>query len=54
VKCPTSPKKINKALLKKNILGGLDLGNNSMLLCCTEMTSNEDIDEFINVLRGLH
>jgi glycine dehydrogenase subunit 1 len=46
----------NKALLKKKIVGGLDLGrfypelNDSMLLCCTEMTRRADMDAVAEVL----
>lgn len=56
VRCPTSPENINKALLKKKILGGLDLGryydnlNNCMLFCVTEMNSKEEIDKLVKTL----
>src|SRR6516165_2321546 len=45
-----SPDQINKALLKKKIIGGLPLGrfypelSDSMLLCATEMSKRADID----------
>ena len=45
-----SPEEINKALLKKKIIGGLPLGRfypelaDSMLLCATEMTRRADMD----------
>ncbi len=57
VHCPTSPENINKVLLKKKIIGGLDLGryyddlNNCMLFCVTEMNSKEKIDELVTALR---
>ncbi len=44
------PDKLNKALLKKKIVGGLPLGRfypelkDSMLVCATEMTRREDMD----------
>jgi glycine cleavage system protein P-like pyridoxal-binding family len=44
-------KRINKALLKKKIIGGLPLGRfypelaDSMLLCATEMTRRADMDD---------
>jgi len=44
------PEAVNKALLKKKIVGGLPLGRfypelkDSMLLCATEMTKREDMD----------
>jgi glycine dehydrogenase subunit 1 len=45
-----SPDEINKALLKKKIIGGLPLGRfypelaDSMLLCATEMSRRADMD----------
>jgi glycine dehydrogenase subunit 1 len=45
-----SPETINAQLLKKKIIGGLDLGRfypemkNSMLLCATEMNKRQDMD----------
>ena len=56
VRCGTSPENINKALLKKEILGGLDLGiyydnlKNCMLFCVTEMNSKEEIDKLVKTL----
>lgn len=44
VKCPESVRGINDRLLEKGIIGGYDLGNNRMLICCTEMTKTEHID----------
>jgi glycine dehydrogenase subunit 1 len=44
------PEPINKALLKKKIIGGLPLGRfypelaDSMLLCATEMSRRPDMD----------
>jgi glycine dehydrogenase subunit 1 len=46
----SDPEAVNKALLKKKIVGGLPLGRfypelkDSMLLCATEMTKREDMD----------
>jgi glycine dehydrogenase subunit 1 len=51
-----SPEEINKALLKKKIIGGLPLGRfypelaDSMLLCATEMTKRADMDALAEVL----
>ena len=48
-----SPDEINQALLKKKIIGGLPLARwypeleNSMLLCATEMTKREHMDELV-------
>jgi glycine dehydrogenase subunit 1 len=50
------PEAINKALLKKKIVGGLPLGRfypelkDSMLLCATEMTKREDMDRLAESL----
>jgi glycine dehydrogenase subunit 1 len=46
-----SPEAINKSLLKKKIIGGLDLARfypelkGCMLFCCTEMNRKRDMDE---------
>ena len=58
VQCPVSPTDINRRLLERNILGGLDLshsngaGNisNGMLLCVTEMNTREEIDSLVAAL----
>ncbi|MEM3030148.1 MAG: aminomethyl-transferring glycine dehydrogenase subunit GcvPA [Candidatus Micrarchaeia archaeon] len=47
---PVSPKKLNKALLKKGMLGGIPLGRREWLLCATETTTSADIDEFVAVV----
>ena len=50
-----SPEEINKALLKKKIVGGLPLGRfypelaDSLLLCATEMTKRADMDALVEV-----
>ena len=50
-----SPEEINKALLKKKIIGGLPLGRfypelaDSVLLCATEMTKRADMDALAEV-----
>jgi glycine dehydrogenase subunit 1 len=50
-----SPEEMNKALLKKKIIGGLPLGRfypelaDSMLLCATEMTKRADMDALVEV-----
>ena len=51
--CPSSPTEINKKLMERNILGGLDISEqvpNGMLLCVTEMNSQEDIDALLAAL----
>ena len=53
VQCPAPPAEINKKLMERNILGGLDLGRqipNGMLLCVTEMSSRKDIDSLVAAL----
>jgi glycine dehydrogenase subunit 1 len=50
-----SPEEINKALLKKKIIGGLPLGRfypelaDCLLLCATEMTKRADMDALVEV-----
>ena len=53
VRCPETPAKINRRLMERNILGGLDVSDrfdNGMLLCVTEMNSREDIDALVDAL----
>ena len=53
VNCPDAPAKINRRLIERNILGGLDVSDrfdNGMLLCVTEMNSREDIDALVDAL----
>ncbi len=53
VQCPASPTEINKKLMDRNILGGLDVSEKvptGMLLCVTEMNSKEDIDALVAAL----
>jgi glycine dehydrogenase subunit 1 len=53
-----NPEAVNKALLKKKIIGGLPLGRfypelaDSMLVCATEMTRRADMDELSEALRA--
>ncbi len=59
VSCPSPPIDINKALLQKKIIGGLDLGRfykdleNSMLFCFTEMNPRKEIEGLIGALEGV-
>jgi glycine dehydrogenase subunit 1 len=52
----SKPDEINKALLKKKIIGGLALGrfypelSDCMLLCATEMSKRADMDVVAEVL----
>ena len=53
VRCPRSPAAINADLLKKKIIGGLDISErseNSMLVCVTETSSKADVDRFVAAL----
>ncbi len=53
VSCPEAPAKINRRLMERNILGGLDVSDrfeNGMLLCVTEMNSRQDIDLLVGSL----
>jgi len=52
VKAPEPADAIESRLLKKGILGGLNLGEDNLLVCCTEMNSVQDIDDFISAIRG--
>ncbi len=54
VRCPVGPAGINEALLKKGIIGGLDVSEkvgNGMLLCVTELNTREEIDKLVKILR---
>ena len=53
VECPRPVAEINNALLERKIIGGLDVGEyvpNGMLVCCTEMNTKEEIDQFAEAL----
>ncbi len=53
VQCPVAPAEVNRRLLERNILGGLDVSDavpNGMLLCVTEMCSRQDIDALVDAL----
>lgn len=48
---PGSSKRILSNLLENDILGGLELGENKMLICCTEMNRIEDISSFTSITK---
>ena len=51
--CPQPPAEINRRLMERNILGGLDVSDrypNGMLLCVTEMNMKGDIDQLAAAL----
>jgi len=58
VRCEDRPGRLNRALLKKKIVGGLELGRyypelaDSMLLCATEMSRREQMDALAGVFAG--
>ena len=64
VRCPSPPAEVNRRLLQRNILGGLDISgaeyrngraislDNAMLLCVTEMNSKEEIDLLVEALES--
>jgi glycine dehydrogenase subunit 1 len=54
VQCPTPPAEINRRLLEREIIGGLDVSeqvDNGMLVCVTEMNTREDIERLRDALR---
>jgi glycine dehydrogenase subunit 1 len=54
VQCPVPPAEINRRLLERGIIGGLDVSEqvtNGMLVCVTEMNTREDIDRFADGLK---
>jgi glycine dehydrogenase subunit 1 len=46
-------KQINKKLLEKNIIGGLAIEGNKMILACTELTTEQDMDELTKALEDI-
>ena len=50
VKTPKSSKKILADLARQGICGGLEIGDNRLLICCTEMNTSQDIDDFVSAV----
>jgi len=52
VRTPRPVDEINRALLEHNIIGGLDVSDvrNRMLLCATEMNSDDELDRLVGAL----
>jgi glycine dehydrogenase subunit 1 len=53
VACPAPPEEINRRLLEKGIIGGLDISHlipNGMLLCVTEVNTKGEIEALIGTL----
>jgi glycine dehydrogenase subunit 1 len=46
-----SSQNISSNLLKNGILGGLNLAEDKILICCTEMNTVQDIESFISVTK---
>jgi glycine dehydrogenase subunit 1 len=52
MRVPESAGELESRLLKKGILGGVNLGEDNLLICCTEMNSVQDIDDFVSAVEG--
>ena len=53
VQCPSPPAEINRRLLERDIIGGLDISDqlpNGMLMCVTEMNTREEIETLATTL----
>lgn len=56
VRCPRPPAEINRALLERGIIGGLDVADqipNGLLLCVTELNTREEIDALVEGLGSI-
>jgi glycine dehydrogenase subunit 1 len=42
---------ISSNLLKNGILGGLDLDEDKILICCTELNTVQDIKSYVSILK---
>jgi glycine dehydrogenase subunit 1 len=54
VRCPRSPAEINRRLLERDTIGGLDISDrveNGTLVCVTEMNTREEIERLVGGLR---
>jgi glycine dehydrogenase subunit 1 len=53
VRCPRPPDEVNRRLLERKIIGGLDVSEqvpNGMLLCVTEMNTRGEIERLRDAL----
>ncbi|HXI17426.1 MAG TPA: glycine dehydrogenase, partial [Chloroflexota bacterium] len=56
---PRAASETNRALLERGIIGGFDLGRYSpaladcLLLCCTEMTMRQEMDQLMAALQEM-
>ncbi len=56
VQCPIEPAEINRRLLERKIIGGLDVSDqvpNGMLFCCTEVNTREEIENLAGALSDI-
>ncbi|HEX5978577.1 MAG TPA: aminomethyl-transferring glycine dehydrogenase subunit GcvPA [Nitrososphaeraceae archaeon] len=52
MKAPSgSLENISSNLLKNGILGGLNLAEDKILICCTEMNSVQDIESYVSIIK---
>jgi glycine dehydrogenase subunit 1 len=57
VRCPRPPSEINRALLERGIIGGLDVSDRiagGLLLCVTELNTREEIDALVEALGSVN
>ena len=50
VKSPRVSEKVIADLMECGIFGGIDVGDNKLLVCCTEKNSLQDIDSYISAV----
>lgn len=50
VKSPRASEKVIADLMECGIFGGIDVGDNKLLVCCTEKNSLQDIDSYISAV----
>jgi glycine dehydrogenase subunit 1 len=50
VKSPRASEKVIAGLMECGIFGGIDVGDNKLLVCCTEKNSLQDIDSYISAV----
>jgi glycine dehydrogenase subunit 1 len=50
VKPPKPSEEIIANLMEYNIFGGIDVGDNRLLVCCTEKNLLQDINSYVSVV----
>ena len=53
VTCPVPASQVIKTLENKGIAAGYDLGNNQLLVCATELRTEEDLQAYVDALGGI-